>query len=81
MPTVLRKDGFLVRIYLNDHLPSHVHVIKVEGEAKINLGDERERPNFITISGKMSNKDATQALKLIIENKTFILQKWREIHG
>ncbi len=42
MATVLRKDGFSVRIYTNDHLPSQVHVFKAGGEAKINLGDETQ---------------------------------------
>ena len=33
MPTVLRFRGFQVRIYPNDHRPSHVHVIGAKGEA------------------------------------------------
>lgn len=37
--------------------------------------DQKERATFVTISGKMSNKDATEALKLVIENKTFLLKK------
>ncbi|MBW4570992.1 MAG: DUF4160 domain-containing protein [Tolypothrix carrinoi HA7290-LM1] len=36
LPPKADKDGFSVRIYPNDHLPSHVHVFKAEGEAKIN---------------------------------------------
>ncbi len=39
MPTVHREQGFRVVIYPNDHLPSHVHVQKGGGEARINLGD------------------------------------------
>ncbi|MEA5534697.1 DUF4160 domain-containing protein [Crocosphaera sp. XPORK-15E] len=80
MPTVLRKDGFCVRIYPNDHLPSHVHVFKADGEAKINLGNETQRPTFVTISAQMSNQNAAKALKLVIEKQKFLLQKWREIH-
>ncbi|MEH2215126.1 DUF4160 domain-containing protein [Nostoc sp.] len=40
MPTILKKGGFEVRIYLNDRIPAHVHVFKGGGEAKINIGDE-----------------------------------------
>jgi hypothetical protein len=80
MPTVLKKDGFRVRIYFDDHLPSHVHVFNADGEAKINLGNETQRPTFVTISAQMSNKNATKALKLVIENQKLLLQKWREIH-
>ncbi|MGK7947208.1 MAG: DUF4160 domain-containing protein [Microcystaceae cyanobacterium] len=81
MATVLRKDGFSVRIYTNDHLPSHVHVFKAGGEAKINLGDETQYPNFVTISTDMSNKDARKALELVTQHQLFLLKKWREIHG
>ncbi|MBW4681744.1 MAG: DUF4160 domain-containing protein [Microcoleus vaginatus WJT46-NPBG5] len=49
MPTVLKKDGFSIRIYPNDHLPSHVHVCKAEGEAKIHLGSETECPSLVNI--------------------------------
>jgi hypothetical protein len=79
MATVFNKDGFSVRIYFNDHLPSHVHVFKAEGEAKINLGSESERPTFLGV-WNMSNKDATKALNLVIEHQTELLEKWREIH-
>ena len=34
--TVLRANGLRVVIFVNDHLPAHVHVFG-DGEAKINL--------------------------------------------
>lgn len=37
MPTIFRQDGFQIRIYPNDHFPSHVHVIKGKGQAKIGI--------------------------------------------
>ncbi|MFE1748089.1 DUF4160 domain-containing protein [Coleofasciculus sp. H7-2] len=80
MASVLTKDGFSVRIYTNDHLPSHVHVIKAGGEAKINLGSETERPTLVGI-WNMSDKDAVKALKLVIAHQVELLEKWREIHG
>ena len=36
MVTVLRAEGLRVVIYVNDHVPAHVHVFG-DGEAKINL--------------------------------------------
>ncbi len=50
MPTILRQQGFRVIIYLNDHLPSHVHVLKGNGEVRIDLGNEGAAPTgFWTI--------------------------------
>ena len=80
MPTVLKKDGFSIRIYTNDHLPSHVHAFKAEGEAKIHLGSETERPSLVNI-WKMSDQDAVRALKLVSEHQVELLEKWRDIHG
>jgi hypothetical protein len=31
MPTIIKQDGLRVVIYPNDHIPSHVHVIKKSG--------------------------------------------------
>ena len=44
MPTVLRQDGISFRLYLNDHIPAHVHAFLAEGEAIIYIGDETEGP-------------------------------------
>jgi len=38
MPTILRKNGFRVVIYFDDHLPAHVHVMNADSEVKIDLG-------------------------------------------
>ncbi|MBW4650297.1 MAG: DUF4160 domain-containing protein [Kastovskya adunca ATA6-11-RM4] len=75
----MKKDGFSVRIYTNDHLPSHVHVIKAGGEAKINLGSETEDPSLIQI-WNMSDGDVKKALQLIFVHQTELLKKWSEIH-
>lgn len=80
MPTCLNKDGFIIRIYTNDHLPSHVHIFKAEGEAKINLGSETVRPTLVQV-WNMSDKDTVRALKLVITHQAELLAKWREIHG
>jgi len=37
MPTVLREDGFEVRIYTFDHPPAHVHVAKAGAIVRIEL--------------------------------------------
>jgi hypothetical protein len=81
MPTVLRENGFRIVIYLNDHLPSHVHVLKGGGEVRIDLGDEETAPKILSISGQISDKDVAKALYLVKEHQFELLTKWREIHG
>jgi hypothetical protein len=80
MPTILRQQGFRVVIYPNDHLPSHVHVLKGDGEVRIDLGNEELPPTLMTISGDISDKDVAKALYLVKENQAALLVKWREIH-
>ncbi len=81
MPTVLRRDGFRVVIYPNDHLPSHVHVLKGSGEVRIDLGSEETAPRLMSVFGDIRDKDVVRALYLVKEYQTELLAQWREIHG
>jgi hypothetical protein len=81
MPTVLRQDGFRVVIYLNDHLPSHVHVLKGSAEVRINLGSEEAAPSLISIFGNISDKNVVKALDLVKAHQTELRAQWRKIHG
>lgn len=80
MPTVLRKDGFAVRIYFNDHLPPHVHVFKGNGQVRISLGSESEVPDVIEVN-ELSDKEVSKALQIVTTHQTELLEKWREFHG
>jgi hypothetical protein len=46
-------------------------------EVKIELGEE---PSFLSIEGKIGNKDLVKALNLVVEHQAEFLEKWREIH-
>jgi hypothetical protein len=81
MPTIFRQDGFRIVIYPNDHMPSHVHVIKGAGEVRIDLGSEDEAPTLLSVSGDISNKDVAKALYLVKDYQAEFLDRWREIHG
>jgi hypothetical protein len=83
MPTVLKKDGFRVVIYFDDHSPSHVHIISADSEVKINLGDETVQPEIIEYRGKQGI--AVKALKLVIFISTRITgsmerDSWRSLN-
>ncbi|PYP85612.1 MAG: DUF4160 domain-containing protein [Blastocatellia bacterium AA13] len=79
MAEVWRQDGFAFRIYSNDHNPSHVHVFKAGRVVIINLGDSRTAPSFR--ENKMSTRDAKRALAIVAQKQSYLLRKWREIHG
>jgi len=76
MPTVLRQDGYDIVIYLNDHVPAHVHAFEGGGEAKIHLD-----PVVVTQVWNMKQQVAQRAKRIVAENREFLLQKWKEIHG
>jgi Domain of unknown function (DUF4160) len=80
MPTVLRQDGYEIRIYINDHVPSHVHIVKADVAAIINLGDENTAPE-IDENFRMKKGDLKKALRIVEDNQEFLLEQWRQIHG
>lgn len=80
MPTIFRFRGLRVVIYTNDHRPPHVHVIGPGREARIALGDERERPWLMSNEG-LSRRQAAAALLKVSENRDLLIQRWREIYG
>jgi hypothetical protein len=80
MPTLLRQDGFEIRIYFDDHDPCHVHVFKAGGQAKIALADLGSEPSLLLVQG-MSAKDAKRAIAIVTEHQAELLAKWEEFHG
>jgi hypothetical protein len=79
MPNVLRKAGFRVVIYFDDHLLSHVHMFYAEEEVKISLGSEREVPAILELRGKP--RTGVKALEIAIQHQTELLEAWDQIHG
>lgn len=77
--TVLRAQGLRVVIFVNDHLPAHVHVLG-DGEAKINLLGGDGAPALVW-ADRMSRGDIRRAMRLLTERQTFLLECWERIHG
>lgn len=67
-------------IYLNDHLPAHVHLFKAEAEVIINLGNEATPPQVRENIG-MSRRDERAALVIVGEQQAVFWSEWRQIHG
>lgn len=79
MVTVLRADGLRLVIYLNDHLPAHVHVFG-DGEVKINLLGLNDKPELVW-ADSATRSEVRRGMRLVIEHQAALLQRWEEIHG
>lgn len=79
MVTVLRADGLRVVIYLNDHLPAHVHVFG-DGEVKINLLGADGTPELVG-ADSANGSEIRRAMRLVSEHQATLLLRWENIHG
>lgn len=82
MPTVLRRAGFRVVIFLppREHAPPHVHVRKAGAEAVIELASGG-RPQTIRSLAAMRTADVVRAFRIVEEHTEFLLAAWRQYHG
>jgi Domain of unknown function (DUF4160) len=80
MPTLLRQDGFEIRMYFNDHDPPHVHAFKAGGQVKVGLGSLEVSPSLLLVQG-MSDKDVKKAIAIVMEHQAELLDKWEEFYG
>lgn len=72
MPTLLKINGFRFFFYSNEHKPMHIHILKNENFAKVNLENlEVEFSNF-------KNSDLDFVLKTIKEHKSEFIRAWQE---
>lgn len=81
MTTVLREEGIAFRIYLNDHAPPHVHAIKEDGFAKIEIGNADVPPRVLKIGKHMRNQDLLKAVRVVERGWRVFLAAWRSVHG
>ncbi len=72
MPTLLNQNGFKFFFYANEHEPKHIHVMKNEGFAKIELA------NLNVVQNYLKAKDLKEALEIIKENKSEFERRWDE---
>ena len=75
MPTLLRLNGFRFFFYLDDHEPKHVHVVKGQETAKIDL------EGLEIIKANMKANSLAQALAIVKEHQTYLIGKWDEYLG
>jgi hypothetical protein len=77
VPIIWREDGFDIRVYPNDHEPAHVHVIKSDGELKVQI-----KGTILPLANwGMKDKDAAKACHLVKDRRVQLLKAWEDIHG
>lgn len=76
MPTVLRVDGFSVRIFKHDHEPAHVHVFNADGWCKVEIATAA-----VTKVVGMKTPDVRYAERLVRTASKLLSHRWEEIHG
>jgi hypothetical protein len=76
MITVIRASDLRVIVFTDDHAPAHVHVFG-DGHAKINLLGS---PELVWAEG-MTRGEVRKAIRLVSDQQSLLLAKWREIHG
>ncbi len=79
MVVVHRARGLRVVIFVDDHVPAHVHVFG-DGEIKINLTGPDGDPELIWAVG-MTRADIRRAVAIVKDQQAQLLQRWSEIHG
>ena len=75
MPTVIREDGYTIRIYLNDHIPAHVHVVNAEKEARVSL-----EPIEIMNNIDFTSKELRKIIEIIESHHEELLEAWDTYH-
>ena len=79
MVTVFRAGGLRVVIFVDDHLPAHVHVFG-DGQAKIDLMGNGGTPELIWADG-MTRGEIRKAMRIVTKQKEVLMARWEAIHG
>jgi DNA-binding GntR family transcriptional regulator len=77
VPTLIRENGFEVRIYTFDHPPPHVHVAKAGAIMKIDLATHE----VTEIVGAISDRDVKRAELLVAKHVQLLKEGWTKLHG
>lgn len=76
MPTIFEIFGLRFFFYSDEHRPIHVHVVKGDDDAKIQIEDEVK----LVYNHGLKSKDLKRALELAEMYKEDIINTWNEYH-
>jgi hypothetical protein len=71
-PTLLIQDGFKFFFYANEHHPRHIHIVKGDDYATIDLSSMMVREDY------MNPADLKKALTIVEANREVFERKWDE---
>jgi hypothetical protein len=71
-PTLLIQNGFKFFFYANEHLPRHIHIVKGDDYATIDLSTMTIRESY------MKPSDLKKALAIVELNREQFARKWDE---
>ena len=71
-PTLLVQDGFKFFFYANEHLPRHIHVVRGDDYATIDLTSLTVRECH------MKRSDLKAAMVIVTANRELFERKWDE---
>lgn len=71
-PTLLIQAGFKFFFYANEHLPRHIHIVKGDDYATIELSSMSVRENY------MKPSDLKKALAIVELSREQFERKWDE---
>jgi hypothetical protein len=67
---LVQIGNLVIRVYANDHLPPHFHVITPDADALVDIG------SLEVIKGKLPPKALKVAMGWAEENKALIAAEW-----
>lgn len=81
MGVVLRENGWRFVIYVDDHVPPHVHVKRRGGgEVKATIPRPDEYVSVLRVRD-LPTHEAVRAVRLVEEHRDLLLREWEKIHG
>lgn len=70
MGRLVQIGNIVIRVYANDHLPPHFHIITPDADALVDI------ESLEIIKGKLPSKVLKIAMRWVNENKTLIAAEW-----
>jgi hypothetical protein len=75
MPEVSRFFGIIIRMYFDDHPPSHFHAIYGEHEAQIGISP------IIILNGSLPRRAESMVIEWAALHQSELLDNWQQLNN